>query len=54
MGELELQKDPTLKDFQEYVKNLEKQRGFADIFIYVCAIANTCSFSTYFATLHSV
>jgi len=95
MGELELHKDPTLKEFQEYVKNLEQQRGFADqtaiekclllgeemgelfkavrkamklktdvnanvgsvkeeladIFIYVCAIANTCSFSTYFATL---
>ena len=30
MGELELHKDPTLKEFQEYVKNLEQQRGFAD------------------------
>ena len=30
MEELELQKDSTLQDFQEYVRNLERQRGFAD------------------------
>lgn len=30
MEELELQNDPTLMDFQEYVKTLEQQRGFAD------------------------
>jgi len=28
MNELELKKDPTLNDFQEYVKKLELQRGF--------------------------
>jgi len=30
MSELELKTNPTLKDFQEYVKKLELQRGFAD------------------------
>lgn len=28
MNELELKNDPTLRDFQEYVKKLELQRGF--------------------------
>ena len=28
MNELELKNDPTLRDFQDYVKNLELQRGF--------------------------
>ena len=30
MNELQLRNNPTLKDFQEYVKTLEIQRGFAD------------------------
>ena len=28
MNELELKNDPTLRDFQDYVKKLELQRGF--------------------------
>lgn len=28
MNELELKADPTLRDFQEYVKRLESERGF--------------------------
>jgi len=30
MNDLELKENPTLIDFQEYVKNLEIQRGFDD------------------------
>jgi len=29
MSELKLKADPTLRDFQEYVKKLEDERGFA-------------------------
>lgn len=53
---LELKKEPTLKDFQEYVLKMKQERGFnttdkfyecclfaeelADVFIYLCSLAN--------------
>ena len=41
---LELKKDPTLKDFQKYIAEMKKERGFntTDKFYECCLLAEEC------------